>query len=111
MTTKSYGLETASDVMKQIITITAVTIGAVLSLLLQGPVGSFGKITAYFSLIFGALSTFSCFLFITEIAAMSLGAAGKPLAFRRWLFIVSWSLFMISVVFASLFVLERIDAI
>lgn len=110
MATKSYGLETASDVMKQIITISAVTIGAVLSLLLQGPVGSFGKITAYSSLISGAFSVFCCLLFITEIAAMSLGAAGKPLKFRRWLFIVSWSSFMISVVFASIFVLERIDA-
>jgi hypothetical protein len=102
----SYGIDTAAEVLKHLITICTAVIAANLALLLANAFNETGRCWAVSASIAGGLSILSSLFFLTDIAAKSLGASASPLAFRRSLFIFAWTSFYVCILCAAVHVLR-----
>jgi hypothetical protein len=111
MANGNYGLDTASDVMKQLVTISSAVIAGVLAVMLANKGNTIGHCWAVVATITGGLSILSCLLFLTDTAAKSLGSTSQPLRFQRVIFIFSWFAFYICILCAAVYVFRVLGVV
>ena len=111
MASGNYGLDTAAEVMKQLVTISSAVIAGVLAVMLANSGSTTGHSWAIVATIAGGLSIFAGLIFLTDIAAKSLGSQSSPLHFKRGFFIFSWATFYICILCAAVYVFRVLGVV
>ena len=101
-----HGLDSAAEVLKQLIGLSTGVIAATFAVLLSHSVAHLHQNWAIATAVSGALCILGALLFLTDVAANSLGSQGHSTHFRMWLFVSTWVLFFICVITSGAYVLQ-----
>ncbi len=101
-----HGLDSAAEVLKQLIGLSTGIIAATFALLIAFKVTHAHQNWAIASAVAGGLCILGALLFLTDVAANSLGTTDHSTHFRLWLFVITWALFLLCAITSGVYALE-----
>lgn len=108
MTLKTLRLQIAADLLKLMVTINTAVIAGVLVSVVENEGQGVGLCWAMTSIGLGGLTVFACLLYLSDIAANSLGAVSEGIKFQRRAFLVASGLFYVSILCGAVYVLMTV---